>query len=212
MILPEEIVLRTLDDASGAALGRTGMAAGLALAGAVLMELSLVGRVDTDGHRLVLPSGPATGEPVLDDSLRLLALETPADSRAALMLLLREADSRRAAVLDRLVRAGLLRRDRGGFLRLFGERYPKVVGRAETDEVRGRLRALAMGDDIPEPRDALLLGLVRSAGLVRLLFSAEELDQVRGRLDLLIGLEALNRSLGAVITDIHARRPRSAGG
>ena len=212
MILPEEIVLLTLDDTSGDALGRTGMAAGLALAGAVLMELSLANRVDNDGHRLILPSGAPTGEPVLDDSLRLLTLEAPADSRSALMLLLREADSRRAAVLDRLVAAGLLQRERGGFLRLFGDRYPKTVGRPETDEVRARLRALAFSDDIPEPRDALLLGLVRSAGLLRLLFSADELDRARDRLDLLIKLEALNRSLGAVITDIHARRLRAASG
>lgn len=212
MILPEEIVLLTLDDASGDALGRSGMSADLALAGAVLMELSLLGRLDNDQHRLVLESGTPTGEPVLDESLRLLTLEAPADSRGALMLLLREAASRRAQVLQRLVEGGLLRRERGGFLRLFSERYPKVPGRPETDEVRRRLRALALGDDLPEPRDSLLLGLVRSAGLVRLLFSAEELDRVLGRLDLLIGLEALNRSLGQVIADIHARRLRAAGG
>ena len=212
MILPEEIVLLTLDDVSGDALGRTGMAAGLGLAGAVLMELSLAGRIDNDGHRLILPSGAPTGEPVLDDSLRLLTLQAPADSRGALMLLLAEAETRRAAVLERLVAAGLLRRERGGFLRLFGTRYPKTPGRPETDEVRHRLRALVAGEEIPEPRDALLLGLVRSAGLIRLLFTEDELDRHRGRIDLLIGLEALNRSLGAVITDIHARRLRAASG
>jgi len=212
MILPEEIVLLTLDDESGDALGRTGMAAGLALAGAVLMELSLAGRVDNDGHRLILHSGTPTGEPVLDDSLRLLALETPADSRGALMLLLREAASRRATVLDSLVAAGLLRRERGGFLRLYAERYPKIPGRAETDEVRARLRALVAGDDIPEPRDALLLGLVRSAGLIRLLFSEAELDRFGERIGLLAGLEALNRSLGDLISDIRAGRLRAAGG
>ena len=212
MILPEEIVLLTLDDTTGDALGRSGMAADLALAGAVLMELSLANRVDNDGHRLVLHSGAPTGAPVLDDSLRLLTLEAPEDSRGALILLLREADSRRAAVLERLVAAGLLRRERGGFLRLYATRYPKVAGRPETDEVRHRLRALAMGEDLPDPRDALLLGLVRAAGLIRLLFSAEELDAVRPRLDLVIGLEALNRSMGAVIADIHARRLRAVSG
>ena len=212
MILPDEIVLLTLDDASGKALGRQGMAADLALAGAVLMELSLANRVDNDGHRLVLHSGVPTGEPVLNDSLRLLGLETPADSRAALMLLLREAASRRAAVLERLVQTGLLRRDRGGFLRLFGTRYPKQPGRAETAEIRTRLRALALGDALPEPRDCLAFGLVRAAGLIRLLFDEAELDQVRDRVGLLIGMEALNRSLGAVIADIQGRRLRAATG
>lgn len=212
MILAEEIVLLTLDDESGHELGRTGMAAGLALAGAVLMELSLAGRVDTDGHHLLLPSAAPTGVPVLDSSLRLLTQETPADSRAALMLLLREGYSRREAVLDGLVAMGLLRRESGRFLRLFSGRYPKVAGRRETDEVRRRLRALAFSQDIPDPRDALLFGLVRSAGLLRLLFSDDELDTVRNRIDLVVKLEALNRSLGAMISDIHDRRLRAASG
>jgi len=213
VILPEEIVLLTLDDATGEVVGRQGMAAGTALAGAVLMELSLLGRVDTDGETLLLPSGAPTGHAVLDDALRVLTMEGPADSRAALMLLARDDESRRAAVLAGLVSQGLLRQERGGFLRLFATRYPKPAGReASTAEVRTRLRRLVLGDELPEPRDALLLGLARSCGLLRLLFSAEELDGVQARLALLVKLEALNRSLGGLVADIVSRRLRAAGG
>jgi hypothetical protein len=56
LILPDEIVPLTMDDASGDALGRTGMAAGLALAGAVLMELFITGWVDTDSDLVRPPS------------------------------------------------------------------------------------------------------------------------------------------------------------
>ncbi len=213
MILPEEIVLLTLDDATGEVVGRQGMAAGTALAGAVLMELSLQGRVDTDGEKLLLPSGTPTGHTVLDDALRVLTLQAPADSRAALMLLARDNDARRAAILQSLVAQGLLREARGGFLRLFGTRYPKAEGREETTaEVRTRLRDLVLGQDLPESRDALLLGLVRSSGLLRLLFTNEELDGVQDRLALLVKLEALNRSLGGLVADIVSRRLRAAGG
>jgi hypothetical protein len=212
MILPEEIVLLTLDDVTGEVVGRQGMAAGTALAGAVLMELSLLGRVDTDGEKLLLPSDAPTGHAVLDDALQLLTKQGPADSRAALMLLARDSDAMRAGLLAGLVSQGLLRQERGGFLRLFGTRYPKAAGREDTTaEVRSRLRDLVLGQDLPEPRDALLLCLVRSSGLLRLLFSTEELEAVQDRLNLLVKLEALNRSLGGLIADMVSRRLRAAG-
>ncbi len=211
MNLTEEIVLLTLDDETGEVVGRQGLAAGTALAGAVLMELSLLHRVDNDGEKLLLPSGAPTGDLMLDDALRSLTMNGPADSRAALMLLARDSEPRRAMILESLVVQGLLRHERGGFLRLFGARYPKAPGREETAEVRTRLRDLVLGSDLPEPRDALLLGLVRASGLLRLLFTAEELDLVQYRLGMLVKLEALNRSLGDLMADIVSRRLRAAG-
>lgn len=202
MRLHHEIVLLTLDDATGEVIGRQGLAAGLALAGALLMELSLLGRVDTDGERLLLPSGAPTGEALLDDALRALTLEAPADSRAALMLLSSDADALRATILETLVSGGLLRRERGGFLRLFGTRYPKAPGREDTAEVRTRLRAMVLGEELPEPRDTLLLGLSRASGLLPILFSEQELEAGRPRLAQLIKLEALNRSLSALVADM----------
>jgi len=211
MNLAEEIVLLTLDDATGAVLGRQGLAASLALAGAVMMELSLHGRIDTDRDTLMLPSGAPTGDAVLDDALRALSLDPPGDSRAALLLLARDDEARRGAVLQALVARGLLRRDKGGFLRLFTTRYPSADGGATVAETRTRLRALIMGDDIPEPRDALLLSLARATGLLPLIFSAEELGAQQERLALVARMEALGRSLGETVAELYATRLRAAG-
>jgi hypothetical protein len=52
--LAEEIVLLSMDDETGRPVGRLGMAPDLALAGALLMDLALAGRVDTDRDRLWL--------------------------------------------------------------------------------------------------------------------------------------------------------------
>ncbi len=83
--LTEEVVLLTLDEA-GRPIGRQGLAAGLALAGAAVMELALAGRVDTDRHRLLRESAAPTGDPALDLALPLL--EEAPDSRGALLLLI----------------------------------------------------------------------------------------------------------------------------
>lgn len=209
--LKEEIVLLTLDDGSGEVLGRQGLSAALALAGAVLMELSLLGRVDTDRDRLLLPSAAPTADVVLDEALRALSLDPPANTGFALAALARGDAERRAALLEKLVAEGLLWREKGGFLRLFSTRYPKAAGREEVAAVRERLRALVLGSEIPEPRDALLLGLARATGLLPLLFSAEELAASQGRLELLVQVEALNRSLAQAVADVLSGRLRAAG-
>ena len=206
--LPEEIVLLTLDDDTGRAVGRQGLAAGLAMAGAVLMELALAGRLDTDRDRLELLDRAPTGDAVLDRGLGLLT--DVRDSRGALMLLAREEAGLRPIVLEGLLSRGLLHRMDGRVLLVFPERrYPKPNDRPEPREVRARLIHSVAGDAIPDPREALLLGLARATALLPLLLPAGMLAARQERIALLAGLEALNRSLAATVGDLYAARLRS---
>ncbi|MBY0337356.1 MAG: GPP34 family phosphoprotein [Acetobacteraceae bacterium] len=207
--LPEEITLLTLDDETGRSVGRQGLAAALALSGAVMMELALAHRVDTDRDRLeVLDTTPA-GDPVLDAGLAAIAGSE--DSRAALLRLSRE-EGLRPMLLDRLVGAGLLRRVEGRVLLVFPERrYLKPEDRPEPREVRARLLRAVEGDHIPEPREALLFGLARAVALLPALLPAPVLAARQDRMDLLLRIEALNRSLAEIVGDIYAARLRSGG-
>jgi hypothetical protein len=209
--LAEQIVLLSLDDETGRPVGRLGMAPDFGLAGALLMDLALAGRVDTDRNRLWVADSTPTWDPVAD---RVLAeLDTPGapgDARGAIMLLARDAPAAREALLARLVGAGVLRREESRLLWVFPDRrYPKGTGRDAAEDARARLRRLLLAEEIPEPRDALLLGLARAAGLLPLLFTAEELLRVQDWLDLVTRIESLNRSLGAAVAEVRAAR--SAG-
>ena len=208
LTLAEEIVLLSLDDATGRPVGRSGMAPDLALAGALLMDLSLAGRIDTDRDRLWVADAAPTGDAVTDAALaRLAAPGAPADARGAIVLLAPEAAALREALLDRLIAAGLLRREESRVLWVFADRrFPKAAGRGETADARARLRALLLAEDIPAPRDALLLGLARAAGLLPLVFEATELEAVQPWLDLVTRIESLNRSLGAAVAEVRAGR------
>jgi len=207
--LPEEIVLLTLDDETGRSIGRQGLAASIALAGAVMMELALAGRLDTDRDRLELLDRTPTGDAVLDAGLSMLA--EARDSRGALMLLARDEAGLRPAVLAALVSRGLVKRVDGRILLVFPERrYLKPEDRAEPREVRARLIRSIATDDIPDPREALLLGLARATALLPILLPPELLAARQERIALLAGLEALNRSLAETIGDLYAARLRSA--
>ena len=206
--LPDEIVLLTLDDETGRSVGRQGLAASLALAGAVMMELALAGRLDTDRNRLEFLDAKPTGDGVLDGGLALITGSQ--DSRGALMLLAREEAGLRPAVLAALVERGLLKRVDGRVLLVFPERrYPKPEDRPEPREVRARLIRSVASDDIPEPRETLLLGLARATALLPVLLPPELLAARQERITLLTRLEALNRSLSDTVGDLYVMRLRS---
>jgi hypothetical protein len=205
LTMPEEITLLLLDDQTGKPVGLPGPAGDLALAGAALMELALAGRIDTDLDALLVVRGDPTGDDVLDAVLRRLGSGAGRTSRWWIAEIAREAAPLRAGVTEGLVAAGVLRRVEDRFLWVFPERrYPKAEGRAETEEVRARLRGVILQDEIPDPRDALLIGLVRATGLVPLLLSAEEAASAAPRVERIAMLEELSRSLGAAVRDVYA--------
>jgi hypothetical protein len=207
LTLAEETVLLSLDDASGRPVGRTGMAPDLALVGALLMDLALAGRLDTDRDRIWVADSTPTWDPVTDVALAELdSPHAPKDARGAIMLLARQAGQLREALLARLVGRGILRRLDGKVLWVFPDRrYPKADG-AATDDARTRIRTMLLAEEIPAPRDSLLLGVARAAGLLPLIFSPEELRRVQDWLALVTRIESLNRSLGAAVADVMATR------
>ena len=206
-LLAEQVVLLSLDDETGRPIGRLGMAPDLALAGALLMDLALAGRIDTDRDRLWVADDAPTWDPVLDAALgQLLEPEAPGDARGAIMILARDAGEARHALLHRLVEAGMLRQVETNALWLFRDtRHPKLDG-AAAEDARTRLRSLLLREELPDPRDALLLGLVRAAGLLPVIFTEAELARIQGWLELVTRLESLNRSLGAAVAAVRSAR------
>lgn len=206
--LAEEVVLLSLDDETGRPVGRAGMAPDLALAGALLMDLALAGRVDTDRDRLMVVDDAPTWDAVLDAALgRLLEPDAPRDARGAIMVLARDAPEARGTLLDRLIEAGMLRRIESRALWLFRDRrHPKAEGHTEAADARARLRAMLLSEELPAPRDALLLGLARASGLLPLLFDEAELARIQDWLELVTRLESLNRSLGTAVAAVRGAR------
>jgi hypothetical protein len=58
---------------------------------------------------------------------------------------------------------------------------------------------LLNNDDIPSPRDALLVGLLRATGMFDLLLGEPEQARLRGRIDQLANLEEIGRSLNQTV-------------
>jgi len=206
LTMPEEILLLLLDDETGRPVGMPGPAGDLALAGAILMELALAGRIDTDLKSLILVDARPVGDALLDPVLaRIVAAQAARPSTLWIQEIAQQGPDLRAQVLERLVAGGVLRPVEDRFLWVFPDRrYPKAEGHEESAEVRQRLRGVLLDDDIPDPRDALLIGLVRATGLVATLLDEAEAARVGTRVDQIAALEELSRSLASAVQDVYA--------
>ncbi|SMP47088.1 Golgi phosphoprotein 3 (GPP34) [Desulfonatronum zhilinae] len=204
----EEILLLSLDDKKGSFLSSVPeQALRTALAGALLMELAVMNRIDTDLHALFVvapdPTPDTTGDPLLDDVLQRIQTGE-ADQPAAFWLneIAWKIDNLRDRVVQGLVEKGVLKIEDRKVLWVFPQRRYPLLDDREVKEVRARLRDLLFGGDIPEYRDAVLVGLVHSCGMVETLFSDQELPQVMPRLTKLAQLDLIGREVDRAIREI----------
>jgi hypothetical protein len=162
--LAEELLLLAYDD--GGRIQAGGAALDVGLAGGLLLELILAGRIDMDRGRVVVVDPAATGDPVVDHALAGMTADdrarTPQDWVGRLGRDVREQ------VLGDLVSQNILRRERDKVLWVFPRtRYPSTTGEVPSAEAdaRTRLARAVDGTGAVEPRTAALCSLVRALRL-----------------------------------------------
>jgi hypothetical protein len=165
--LPEELLLFAYDDVTGRPL-RGSTEVGCALAGAILVELAMAGRVTVvDGKLSVLDLAP-TGDPIFDEVLaRIASVETPLKPERWVAKL---RSGLRDKVLARLIGRGALRFEEVPVLRVFSvRRYPVRDGSIKA-AARARLDRVLLHNGEPDARTAALATLLNACGLTRRAF------------------------------------------
>jgi hypothetical protein len=177
LTLAEELMLLALDDETGKGSGRSGLDQGLA--GAVLCELVLAGRIAIFDDRIVMRADGITGEPAEDAVLaQVAAREKP---RKPADWVRRLAGSVRNDVLARLQERGLIRAEHHRVLGLVpSTRYPEVDGSAER-EIRERVDAVLAGGAEPDERTAALIAIAQAAGIGAMLAGARPWKEIEPR-------------------------------
>jgi hypothetical protein len=198
----EEIVLLQLDD-KGKLVELPLSAADVVLAGAALMELALRNKVDTDLNNLFVVDPQPIGDDILDDALaRLAGAGSDVTTSAAIELVTLDARKYRERALQRLVQKGVLREQEGRFLWVFHTRRYPVIDETEQREVRSRLRQMVLTDEIPEPRDVVLLCLIEACGLLSLILFPDEIARRRERVDQLKRLDLIGQAVMRAVEEI----------
>ena len=199
----EEVLLLLLQDAGGRFARIPAASLRYALAGAVLMDLALENRIDTDLRKLELVEKSPTGDALLDPSLaEIAAAEGVHDARHWVERLAARAGDIHSAALKRLVGRGILERSDHRFLWVFrARRYPVVDGEADR-EVKLRIFDVLFADNLPGPRDVVLICLADACGLFRALLSEEQFAAARPRLQQVRQMDLIGQAVAAAIADL----------
>ena len=202
----EQIVLLLADADSGQFARVPDWSSRCALAGAVLMDLAMENRIDTDPEQLFVIDSSPVGDDLLDPTLAEIAQASEArDTRYWVRHTADQAHRIRDRVLERLVGRGILHRREGRVLWVFpSQRYPTADPAADRD-VKRRILAVLFSDDIPDPRDAAVVGLADTAGLLRGLLPRRELDHVAPRIVQVRKLDLIGRVVSRAVWDL--KRP-----
>ena len=199
----EEIMLLLLDDEGERFVRVPDWSLRYALAGAVLMDLALEDRIDTDLEKLILVDSTPMGDSLLDPALAgIAAYHETRDARFWLERAANRADEIREVAIDRLVERGILERREDRFLWVFrSRRYPVIDGKAER-EVKLRIMEVLFSDVIPTPRDVVIICLADACGIFSELLSKREIRRVLPRIELIRKMDLIGRAVTAAIWDI----------
>lgn len=200
----EEIVLLQLDDHRGSLVDLPASAADIVVAGAALMDLALHNRIDSDLARLVVTDRKPTGNDILDDVLTRLATLDPQNTTIAQALehIAQNSPKYQEDALRHLVAKGILREENGRFLWVFHTRRYPVIDDTEQREVKARLRQLLLTDEIPDPRDVVLISLIDACNLLHLVLTPEEITGAKARVQQLARLDLIGQAVAQAVGEI----------
>ena len=182
------------------------------IAGAVLMDLALENRIDTDPERLFLVAPDPVDDDLLDPTLQDIVGETEThDTAYWITHTARRGDAIRKKALDRLIGRGILEAEDNGLVfpsRLVAQarRYPTIDGETKED-VRSRVMTTLFSEDIPDPRDVIIIGLAAASGVFESILARDELAVVKERIDAISRLDLMGRVIRESIRTIKPAAP-----
>lgn len=208
--LLEELILLAIEDDGSVARTAGAPGFGMALIGAVLIQLNQKGRVDADIDQLHVLSAEPTGDPAEDWVLSRLAGGPQQGIAAWVAALFPEARELARLGLARLCERGVLASEEHRFLWVLkSRRYPVLDGTGQ-QEAKVRIVASLLGDELPSPHDAALIGLAAAGGLLEGFLSKAEIARLEQKAESLGDLDLIVLRVRNAIHEENVARARAA--
>jgi Golgi phosphoprotein 3 len=168
-----------------------------ALAGAILMELALANRIDADLKRLMLVDASPVGDDLHDRVLGMFGGKSEdLDASWWVEEVAFRMGDLKDILLARLKAAGVLQKSVGKGLLVFRKvRWQIPADRDDREVLLHQIRAAVLNDDIPDPRDIILVCLVHACNLLGRIFSLGEIRDAEERIDLLSRMDLIGQAV-----------------
>ncbi len=213
--LPEELILMLLNEQTGYFHQVPGWTLNCAVIGAVLGDLSLQSRIDTDLQSLHLLDATETDDPSLDSCLKEIANETGNRStRYWVERLAVHAENIVDSTLDRLVKLEILQHHDGEFWTLVpGNWQADLLDPDHADTayqfIKSRISESIFTDSIPLPRDVIIISLINTCDLFHSIFDID--DEAQKRIEKICQVALIGRTIATAVEETIAspllRRP-----
>ena len=202
--LPEELVLMLLNEENGYFHQVPGWDLNCAIVGAALAELSLTSGIDTDMESLFLLDRTETGNPALDPILGEIVKE-PRRRNAQYWIerLAPHGESIVDLTLDRLVDMKVLERHEGDFYALARSAGQMEIlsdspNGSRIQFVKTRISNAIFNNEIPDPRDIIIICLVDTCDVFRFMFQLD--DSAEERINFICNMDLIGRSIAAAVS------------
>jgi len=203
LTLPQELVLMLLNEESGYFRQVPGWNLNCSIVGAALAELSLMGRIDTDLDSLILIDSTPTGDPALDPMLEQISADTGShNTQFWVERLVSQAEPIIDHSLDHLVGLSILQHHDGDYWSLGrmawrGDEHAGADGGSATEFVRSRIARVILDNELPEPRDVIIISLVNTCDVLRFMFELDE--EAEQRIELICRMDLIGRSISEAV-------------
>ena len=209
LTLPEELILSLINEESGYFYQVPGWTLNCTIVGAVLAELSLLSRIDTDLESLFLIDRTLTGDATLDPILAEIADDPERHSTGYwIEKLAPRAEEIIEFLLSGLVERNFLEHHDGDFWTL-----ARSVWQTQADSqdgtakglIKTRIQPIILAEEIPDPRSVITIALLAACNVMRFLVPIDE--EAKQRIEVVCRMDAIGRSITGAVSDNIARPP-----
>ncbi|MCF7911382.1 MAG: GPP34 family phosphoprotein [Candidatus Cloacimonetes bacterium] len=201
--IAEEFLLLSLDDEKGVVCNQPFMGLEFGLAGAVLMELALMGRLRVDEKKLEVLADSATGNQIFDDALAMISSQQAVeDAKYWVWKLGIHIQEIKEYFISHLIELGILEKKEQNILWIYRRKcYPMLDDKVERED-KERIRKIVLDGVEPEPRDIILISLMHSCNLTSEIFSREEQDNYCQRIESIAQMNLIGKAVYEAIYEI----------
>lgn len=201
LTIAEEFLLLSLDDEKGVVCNQPFMGLEFGLAGAVLMELSILDRIKADKEHLSLIDDSKTGNEIFDDALSMIR-GTDEEAKYWVWKLGIHIQEIKDYFIGHLIEKGILEKKEQNILWIYRRKcYPLIDEKVEL-EVKERIRAVILENQAPLPRDVVLISLMHSCNLTRQIFSCKEAEANEERIEEIATRDIIGKAVYRAIYEI----------
>jgi Golgi phosphoprotein 3 len=213
LTLLEEIVLLTINPRTGCLEGGNNFGARYALAGAVLFDLALAHRIDTDVDTVFVINDTPTGNLIQDDLLAALAKGAASCKvRDCVEQIFFQRQDLEGEALALLIEKGILRKEASKFLWVIDLERLRVLDDAHHQYITARLAQAVLGDEIPDVRDIMLVSIANACGLLSVVLAPGQIEKRAEWIETLSKIETISRNVSTSIAALMQDLARGTAG